>query len=294
MAKKVFIVVSLFFAVIVLAQEAKLKKSLLERMVQPKVSINSSYISDAIVKGSDGELGVSKNSLRINNAIAGFSYTNWSFLWKNIKSLPFGDGVSKPLEQMHSIKLNANLPYFINEDWFLLSSISVSSSFENEMSDSYGGGIFSFASYKLTQNHTIQMGAFANYHPVSSLILPVVSYSYRARQTDGLQVILGFPRAYIGYFINDALLIRSGMIFSQSVIKLSKANTIENSGYIEAKDYMSNLGFVYEFNPHFVVDGDLLYSLKRDFTIYNSAGDEQKSYAIEPSFGLSLQLKYLF
>ena len=63
-------------------------------------------------------------------------------------------------------------------------------------------------------------GLFWSYHPISTMVLPVISYSYRARQTDGLQVILGFPRAYVAYFINGSLLLRSGMIFSQSLIKL--------------------------------------------------------------------------
>ncbi len=294
MYKTIVLISTLLISASLFAQEAKLKKGLLERMVQPKVSISSSYLSDANVEGSDGSVNVSKNSIRLNNAIGGITYTNWSFLWNNIADLPFGNGVDKPIEQMHSLKLNATLPYPINDKWFLLTSISVNTTFEKEMTDSYGGGIFGFASYKINDDHALQMGVFANYHPISTLALPVISYSYRARQTDGLQVILGFPRAYVGYFLSDTLLLRSGMVFSQSVIKLSDASTIENSGYMEAEDYLSNLGFVYEFTPSFTLESDILYSLKRDFILYNSAGNEQANYSIKPSVGISLRLKYLF
>jgi|GEM_PF-882132 len=302
MHKYKIIVASFFFVSLsLLAQESeiadkgKLKKGLLERMVQPKVSLDSSYLSDADVKdAAGGSVAVTKNRIQLNNAIGGISYTNWSFLWNNVAGLPFGNGVDAPIKQMHSLKLNANIPYFINENWFLLTSLSLNTTFEKEMKDSYGAGIFTFASYKIDEEHSIQMGAFANYHPVSTLALPVISYSYRARQTDGFQVVLGFPRAYVGYFINDATLVRGGMIFSQSVIKLSDESVVEKSGYIEAKDYMSNFGLTYELTPSFTIDADILYSLKRDFIIYNSAGDEQQSYSIDPSFGLNLRLRYLF
>jgi len=279
---------------VLLAQESGLKKTLLERMVQPKVSLDSAYLSDADVSGSKGSVNVKKNTITLNNAIGGISYTNWSFLWNDIAALPFGDGVNQPIKETHSIKLKLNIPWSINEKWFVLSSLSVKSTFEKEMSDSYGVGIFSFASYKLSDNHTFTVGAFANYHPVSTLVLPVISYGYRARQKDGIQIIVGFPRTYIGYFLHEKILLRGGMIFSQSVIKLSDASVIEKGGYIEAKDYMSNLGVAYELSSDFTLEGDLLYSLKRDFIIYNSDAQKQQKYSIEPSLGVGLRLKYLF
>ena len=299
MHKKIVVLILFFFLSVTLGadeslEKNKLKKGLLERMVQPKISLDTAYLSDANVNGSQGSVRVEKNQIRLNNSIGGISYTNWSFLWNDIASLPFGDGVQNPIKEMHSVKLNANLPYFINEKWFLLASLSLNSTFEKEMGDSYGAGIFAFASYKLSETHTFQMGAFANYHPISTLALPVMSYSYRARQTDGLQVVLGFPRAYVGYFVNEKTLLRGGMIFSQSVIKLSDESVVERSGYIEAEDYMSNFGVSYEFTPSFTLDTDLLYSLKRNFIIYNGAGEEQQRYSINPSFGVGLRLKYLF
>jgi hypothetical protein len=289
------IVVSVLLSVSALsALDRVLDKDVLERIIQPRVSYETSYLSDADVSGSNGGVAVQKNRLQLNNEIVGLSYTNWAFDWSNVAALPFGNGAEAPLEQMHNIRLNVTLPYAINEKWFTLTQLSASSTFEREMDDSYGGGFFSFASYKLDEDHSIQMGAFANYHPVRTFGLPVMSYSYRARSRDGVQLILGFPRAYVGYFINPKTLLRAGMIFSQSVIKLSRDSTLQNDGYVEAKDYMSNLGLSYELSDSFRIEGDLLYSIKRDFILYNAAGQEQKSYGIDPSVGVNLRLRYLF
>lgn len=274
--------------------EETLKKGLLERIVQPKVSLESSYLSSADIEGSEGGVEVHKNTLKINNDIISLMYSNWAFSWDNVQDLPFGDKKSAPIKAMHAFKININVPYFLNEKWFILSSVSLRSSFEKSMNGSYGAGLFSFASYKIDRDHTVQMGAFANYHKVSTLVLPVISYSYRARQYDGLQVVLGFPRTYIGYHADKATLLKLGIIFSQSVIKLSENSSIENSGFIEAKDYMGNIGLSHEFSEHLRLEGNLLYSLKRDFTIFDAQGNEQSSYAIEPSFGANIKAVWLF
>lgn len=291
--KYLFLTVFLLSPLILFAQKT-LKKAGLEKMIQPKVSLESAYISDAYLNGYKGSVSVAKNRLRVNNKIAGFSYTNWAFNWSNLKDLPFGDGVHTPIEQMHSFKLNFNVPYFINNKWFMLSSLSLKSTFEKETQNSYGGGIFSFVSYKINENHAIQFGAFANYHPVSTLALPVISYSYRARQSDGLKFILGFPRTYVGYHLDEDTLLRFGIIFSQSVIRLSNTSVVQPSGFIEAQDYMSNLGISYEFNKNLNIQSDLLYSLRRDFTIYNKDGKELNNYSIKPSFGANFKISYIF
>jgi hypothetical protein len=182
----------------------------------------------------------------------------------------------------------------VNEKWFILTSLSANSSFEKETSNSYGAGLFSFASYKLSDEHSIEFGAFANYHPISSLALPVISYSYRARQSDGFKFILGFPRTYVGYHLGEETLLRFGVIFSQSVTRLSDASTIEPAGFIEAKDYMSNLGVSYELSQHFNLETDLLYSLKRNIIIYSKDAQELSDYSIKPSLGLNFKVTYLF
>jgi hypothetical protein len=152
----------------------------------------------------------------------------------------------------------------------------------------------SFLSYKVDEEHAIQMGAFANYHPVKTLALPVLGYTYRIRANEGLSLLLGFPRAYVGYHLTPKLLLNAGMIYSQAVIRLADESGIENKGYVEAKDFQSNLGLRYELSDNFVVRADILYTFKRDFTIFDHDAHELESYSIEPSAGAILTLKYLF
>lgn len=268
----------------------QLKKTLLERLAAPKIILGSAYLDSADVKGSKGSVQVFKNRLMINNAFIGFSYTNWSFNWDNVADLPFGDGQSQPIEQMHGLSLDLRVPYRINDVWFTLSSLSVRSTFEKSPESSFGFGIFSFGSYSLSDDHTFQVGAFANYHPVSTLVLPVISYSYRARKRNGTKVVFGFPRTYVGYHINDVTLLRLGGIYSQSVIRLGDESTISASGFIEAKDYMGNVGFTYVPIETIELKADILYAFRRNFITYTSDGATIDSYSIEPSPGVDLKL----
>ena len=274
-----------------IAQEERL--SLLEQIAQPKVTFQSDFISDAKFEGYEGSVKTYKQSIRINNEMFGLSYSRWDFDWNNENDLPFYQGKT-PIDAMNRIKLYANWPLRINDEWFMLNTVNVNSTYEKEMSDSYGAGITSFFSYRVNDDHSIQLGAFANYHPVKTLVLPVLGYSYRARETDGLKMVIGFPRAYIGYHLNPDILLNAGMIYSQAVIRLADQSGIEPEGYSEAKDFQANLGFRYEINKHFEISADLLYAFKRDFTIYDHNADEVDDYSIEPSFGGIVKLKYRF
>ena len=270
------------------------EKSLLERMIQPRISYESSFLDDAKVSGANGSVQVSKNNLSINNELIGLSYTNWSFDWNGVEALPFGNNSDTPIDQIHAFSLNVNIPKKIDDKWFLLASLSLRSTFEKELKDSYGANMFSFASYRLDEDHSFQMGAFINYHPTSTLALPVISYSYRTKFQDGWQLVLGFPRAYAGYHLNEQTLLRLGMIYSQSLVRLSDTSPIAASGYVEAKDYISNLGITYELTKNIKLSGDLLYTINREFIIYDSSANETQTNTIQNALGANMKLVYSF
>lgn len=288
-----YLVALLFIPFLAHAQEVA-KKGLLEKMMEPKFSFESAYMDRANIKDSDGSVQVTKNRVQLNNSFASFSYTNWRFGWDNIADLPFGDGVNKPIEEMHGLNLSLSKPYRINERWFTLSSISISATFEDDPKDSLSVGVFSFASYAINKNHTLQMGLFGNHHSVRSLLLPIISYSYRANYKDGIQVILGFPQTHIGYHVNRETLLRLGVVYSNSLIRLSDNSSVEPEGFNEFQDYIGSLGVTYDVSKKLKLKGDFLYAMKRDLRTYNKDAKEMDTYAIEPTAGLMLKMIFEF
>jgi hypothetical protein len=284
----------ILLALILASMCSAFEKSALERIIQPRISYESSLLNDAKVSDTDGSVQVYKNNLSINNEFIGLSYSNWKFDWNKIETLPFGNGSDAPIDQIHGLALNVNIPNKINDKWFLLTSLSLRSTFEKELEGSYGANLFSFTSYRLNEDHSFQMGAFVNYHPTSTLALPVISYSYRTKFHDGWQLMLGFPRTHVGYHINEQTLVRLGMIYSQSLVRLSDTSPIAASGYVEAKDYMSNLGITYELTKNIKLSGDLLYTLNREFIIYDANANNTQNNTIQNALGANVRLVYSF
>jgi len=242
----------------------------------------------------NGSAEVFKNTLQINNEIVGLSYSNSKYKWKNVEGLSFGNGVEDPIEEIHSIKLNANVPYPISKKLFLLTSLAVTSTYEKEMDNSYGVNLFSFASYRMTDDHAIQFGGFANYHPTTTLVMPVVSYSYRASAKDGYKLILGFPRSFISYVVSDDLILRSGYIYSQTLARLSNNSLIQKSGFMESKDSLLNFGVNYKIMEKLELQTDVVYGLKREVVFYDSSAREIAVNDFEKGFGGIIKLVYRF
>lgn len=286
--------IAVYWAVLTLFLHASdTNASLFDQITQPKLSFQSDYLYDAGFEGFDANVRTYKQKIQINNEILGISYDRWDFDWREEETLPFYRGKT-PIDTMERVKLYANIPVFINEKWFMLNSVNVNAAFEKEYSNALGAGVLSFLSYKVDDAHAIQIGAFANYHPIKTLALPALGYTYRIRETDGLSVLLGFPRAYVGYHINPKLLVKAGMIYSQAVIRLADQSGIEQKGYVEAKDFQSNIGLRYILSQKWQINADLLYAFKRDFTIYTHEAYEVDSYSIEPNPGAMLKVQYVF
>ena len=285
------IVSALTFACIVLLAE---EKSLPQKMIEPRVSYESTYLGDANIVDSDGGVRVYKNQLQVNYDIFSLGYSHWKFDWDQLQSLPFGDALHTPLSQIHAFQAGVHHTQKIDDQWSYFTSLSLKSTFEKEMKDSFGINLLGFASYRLNNEHSIQIGGFANYHPTETLVLPALSYSYRERYKEGWQFVLGFPRTHVGYHIDEKTLMRLGMMFSQSLVRLSDESVIQRSGYVEAKDYLSNLGITYEFNKHFSLSTDLLYTIKREFIIYDSSANEVQNNTIKNALGANMRLVYRF
>lgn len=281
----------LLLPLLILAQE---QPSILEKMARPQVSLQSAWLSPAAFKGYDGTVRTSKQSLRISNGFGGIALSRWYFHWDDEQSLPFYRGKT-PIKNMQRIKLFGNYYHRFNDRWAMIAMLNVNATYEQELyGDAVGAGVMAFFSYRLGAEHAIQMGAFVNYHPVTTLALPAIGYSYRARADDGFQMVLGFPRAYIGYHPARGYLVRAGFVYSQAVIRLANDSGIEPSGYIEAADYQASFGVRIQFDGGWELNTDLLYAFSREMQLYDSGAHKTNAYRIEPSAGAMLRLIYAF
>jgi len=284
----------LLLLLFVTALKAQGEASLLEKMVRPKLSVEATRLSQAEIKGYGAYARTGKYGVKINNAFGGVSYSRWDFTWEGEEHLPFYRG-KPPIEHMHQFKAFGNVFKRLSDRWVMLASLNVSATYERELDGSaVGGGVFGFFSYKIDGDHALQTGAFVNYHPVTTLALPVIGYSYRARADDGFTAVLGFPRAYAGYHVAPGTLLRAGFLFSQAVIRLADDSGIEPAGYMEARDFQASLGARVNFAERWQLSADALYAFRREIRTYDHAANTLASYRVSPSAGMMFQLLYTF
>lgn len=268
--------------------------SILERMARPQLSVQSAWLAPAKFMGYDGAVRTSKQRLQISNGFGGLAYTRWYFDWNDAQTLPFYRGKT-PINHMQQIRVYGNYYHRFSSVWAMLLMLNVSATYEKELDgDAVGAGVLGFFSYRMDNDHALQMGAFVNYHPVTTLALPAIGYSYRARADDGFQMVLGFPRAYIGYHPAPGYLVRAGFVYSQAVIRLADDSGIEPAGYTEASDYQASAGVRIQFKERWELSADLLYAFRRDMVLYDHSAHKIDSYRIEPSAGAMLRLIYAF
>lgn len=284
----------IFFVLVHALLHAKEDASLLEKMVQPKVSVDATRLSKAEVGGYGAYARTGKYGIKLNNAFGAIAYSRWDFTWDGEENLPFYRG-KVPIEHLHQFKASGNLFKRLSDRWVMLASLNASATYEKELDVSaVAAGAFGFFSYSFDRDHAIQTGAFVNYHPVTTLALPVIGYSYRARADDGFTMVLGFPRAYAGYHIAPGVLLRAGFIFSQAVIRLADDSGIEPAGYMEASDYQSSAGVRYTLDKRWELSADVLYAFRREIRTYDHAANILDTYRIAPSAGMMFKLIYRF
>ena len=286
---------ALFLLIVMVASlAAQERPSLLEKMVQPKLSLEAVRLAESGIAGYDAKVSTGKYDVKINNAFGGINYARWRFSWEDEESLPFYRGKA-PIEQMNQFRVFGNFFRRLDPRWNMLLSVNMNATYERELDgNALGGGLFGFFAYKIDNDHSLQMGAFVNYHPITTLALPVIGYSYRARADDGFTAVVGFPRAFAGYHVAPGVLLRAGFIFSQAVIRLADNSGIEPRGYLEAQDYQASTGLRLTPSERWEFSSDLLYAFRREIHLYDHAADTLESYRIKPSAGLMFKLTYLF
>lgn len=268
--------------------------SLLEQMAQPKILLDSAWLANAHVKGYDSSVRTSKQRLQVSNGFGGIDFSRWYFDWNDAAALPFYRGKA-PIKHMQRIKLYGNYYKKLNPDWAMLLMASVNATYEEELDgNAVGAGLMGFFSYRIDGDNSLQFGAFANYHPVTTLALPVLGYSYRARANDGFTAVVGFPRAFAGYHLKEGWLLRAGFVYSQAVIRLADDSGIEPAGYVESTDYQASAGLRVSMGTRWEFSGDLLYAFRRDFQIYDHSANEIDAYSIDPSVGAMFRVTYAF
>lgn len=269
----------------------------LKAFLAPKFLIEHSKLASQNISGNDGKVALDITQLSITNVLGGVSFENYNFTWKNISALPFGDKVNPPISQIQRIKVFGRVPYPINEQNMLLVGLSASSTYEQKTDDSYSYDVFGLLSHDMVKNDSVQIGAYVKYHPVQTVALPIIEYTFNLRSPDnqsGYYGNLGFPKTKIGYHLNAKWKADFQAIYRQAIAKLSDNSTISADGYSQIKSWRGEMAFYYSATKNLEIKSAIKYTLTRDWYVYDKNYQQTAHYFINNTAGLGLGLVYTF
>lgn len=261
---------------------------------KPKVEVEHRFLNSTGLQNEGGQFAFGADKIAVSNVFASVSYERWQLNWKDVDQLPFGDGTSSPVEQMHSLRVGLRYMHRHNEKLLWLNSVGLGATYEKEQHDSLSYSLFSMWIQQLEDGWAISYGAAMSYHPVNTRVMPVAGFSYRMHQPNGWSGLLGYPRSYIAYGLSPQWLLSAGVVNNMIMAKLAEKSQIAADGYGEINAWQGDLALKYQPATHWSIETSLRYSPKYEFTVFDADGRRDATYQMEPTWGAALGLSYQF
>lgn len=257
------------------------------------VNVWGGYLADADVGGGQ----VSATAFRARVSYKGFSffYQRADYSWDNVEGLPFGNRKDEPWETLQIASLGYRHGGKINQGWSWFGNLRVYSAFESEMDDSFGVGAMGGVRYRINKQWGLVLGVAGRYHPVESLVLPIVGLSWNEATPQGFSAQIGFPRSSLSYRFNPGLALHLKMIeFNQYTYRLADDSDVERSGYMKVEDMIAGVQLDYSPIRHLTLEASLSYTIDRTLTSYDSDGNNENEYDVDNALGGMLRVVYRF
>lgn len=266
------------------------------RMPGPTLSLMGDWASEAAVKDSDGK--VSSYRLGAKVSIGGFylSAARTTYLWTDAGRLPMGAGGKEPWEHLNLVR--AGFQYERGRKrrlgWF--AGGEVHSGWEEDLDgESVGAFAYLGANYTFGNKVLVRLGALGVYHKAESLVLPVVGVRWNMDARKGLMGDVGFPRTTVAWRFNPTWAIRlDGMFYDSDYYRLADNSPLESKGFLEQRQMSADLGM--EFRPvtDMIIFGGVRYLFNREYKVWNQDGENERSYDVDPSWGLVFSMDWRF
>jgi hypothetical protein len=258
---------------------------------------------DAIMNADVGDGGYSVNqagaSLRWR--MFSLSYTRSHYSWSNPGRLPFNNSNRDPWDTLQSLNFDVNFDgdfKLLSEGrqlrWFAGGNIY--SSWESDLSNSFGlGGRLGLA-YSLNSNWSFRLGGFLRYHPTGVDGFPLLGLSWQqdGAERQGWSLALGSPSTMVQYRFNPWLALSLGASYHYGVHRLADDSPVYSAGYVRSRHLVAgiyaNVTPVERLNLSLGLEGNFW----RELRLYNDDGDDLDSYEVDNALGLVFSFSYGF
>jgi hypothetical protein len=271
-----------------------------EAQEKPKSSTSAramvSHIQSTGFEDNEGETAITTSQLALRWKFMSLTYKQDAYSWKDVDQLNFGDGQTDPWKRLHRIALGANFKDKIIDDWSWMAGASLTSSFENEMNDSYGGTLRGGVGYKWSDTLSFTGGMVIFTNKVRTTAFPFIGMQYKdIRENDsGWFASLGMPSNEIGYQLDTASTFRLSFSQQGGFSRLADNSSVSSRGYVETSSWKTGLYYDWLPEESLRLSFGPEFHIGRSIKFYDEYGDKFQTEDQNNAMGISAFIKYSF
>lgn len=266
---------------------------------QGAVGLSGGYIAPADVKNGEGEVSVYTERALLRYGKFALSYTAAQYDWNDVDPLPFGNGEDDPWDNLHSLALSFRHDARSGENWGWFASATLTSDFEEEMDESFGGSVASGIVYRPTKMWSLVAGAALRVSPLGVAVVPALGAQYGGQNGPnasgtGITARIAFPSSEVKYTFSERFALRVGAAYEGGTYRLADDSPVEKKGYASLRGV--SIGLYADWTPveNLSLSAGPEYRFARQYTFYDDDGDKDDSYDVDNALGGALRVNWAF
>ncbi len=246
------------------------------------------------IKGSDTEVSRTRYGVHASWSFLSFGYDHSRYSWDDPGDSDIASDGNEPFDSLHNAYLSADVIFPLKEDWYMNLAAGLNTSFEKEMSRSFGVSTRIFLLRRFGNGWAVGVGAVGGYHPVRSLLIPAAGLSYGLPGEEGWFARIGVPRTMVRYGFSKDFALQAGAHYSSRIYRLKNNSAVSERGYFRKRNI--RLGMQVEWSPieDMTLEFGPYYMVSRKWQFYDRHDSRISTKDIKSTPGLEANLTWRF
>jgi hypothetical protein len=290
--RKYYLIISL--ALFLSSTVAALASEDVQQRPMISTTLSLMQIDDSKIDSTDASFGYTESSVGLDAQLVFLNVDYREYDWKDSSSFGGRPGID-PWKTL--TRIAPGLQYFkkFNEKWAVWPKVAAIAGFEDEISsDSWTYNPQVVGLYMYTKQMTIYGGLGMLYHPIESVVYPVLGVAWNMDSKDGISGAVGFPETMLRYGFSEKLALKMDFQWDIRYYRLADDNDLASGGYVKIEDLIPGLQIEYEALKGLTFRLGVRRYLGRKLTVFNSKENELTSNDVSDSSAYLLGVGYKF
>ncbi|MEM7587856.1 MAG: hypothetical protein AAF560_30990 [Acidobacteriota bacterium] len=260
---------------------------------ETSLQLDLSFVPELEITDSSASFDLAIAEITLELPWFSISASQRDFTWEGAENLPFSGGSAQPWEQLTTVELRKDFTRPIRDNLFLLSSVGVGLSFEEEVGDAYSANALAAVVWSKSADWSFLFGAGYSWHPEVELefeLFPAIGFSYRQNAERGFWGSLGIPQTGMGYRFSPRSAISFTVDADTFVTRLADDSDVAAAGYAEFVRFGVGLYYEHSLGERFRLKLGPNFGFEGELKIHDRSGVLLSTHDLESAPGFKLEM----